>query len=332
MKLKKKANPRIMNMDKNVMLPEKSKGNNPGLDSAHQKDTTKYRTQSPQIDENFGSQNKFGYFDRSSLNSSLLDFKGYDQTAGISTLSKSFPLMDSKPRNKTSSIQLETLETVSQSVLKPDKALRQKLSVQLGMTPRQIQIWFQNKRAKLKKCKENEVGSGESPSYPNKKKTKSSEKKKDSSKADLSMAELNNMESSSTVPFYSAPSVQNDPNSFENFRMMNFDVPVAGSPFYNQQQRMYATSFMNIYGNGQYMGDKSMYGQNRNYLAQYDAGFYGSGSPVPNSMNEFYKSFEERTNVNNSNSNTSGKKAAYDSYYYSRYPFYNYGNQFNKQN
>ncbi|KAI5149798.1 hypothetical protein ENBRE01_1127 [Enteropsectra breve] len=59
-----------------------------------------------------------------------------------------------RPRNRTTPHQLDILEKVAQTILKPDKPLRQKLSNELGMTQRQVQIWFQNKRAKLKKNKE----------------------------------------------------------------------------------------------------------------------------------------------------------------------------------
>lgn len=65
---------------------------------------------------------------------------------------------DTRTRHKTSPKQLIVLERVSQSVLKPDKSLRQKLSNELGMTQRQVQIWFQNRRAKLKKLRELEKG------------------------------------------------------------------------------------------------------------------------------------------------------------------------------
>lgn len=65
---------------------------------------------------------------------------------------------DSRPRNKTSPKQLNILEKVSQTVLKPDKSLRQRLSNELGMTQRQVQIWFQNRRAKLKKMRDIEEG------------------------------------------------------------------------------------------------------------------------------------------------------------------------------
>ncbi|KAI5169505.1 hypothetical protein PAEPH01_0775 [Pancytospora epiphaga] len=68
-----------------------------------------------------------------------------------------FHMMDTKPRNRTSPKQLDVLERVSQTILKPDKALRQRLSAELGMTQRQVQIWFQNRRAKIKKMREPEI-------------------------------------------------------------------------------------------------------------------------------------------------------------------------------
>lgn len=56
-----------------------------------------------------------------------------------------------RTRNRTTSRQLAILENVAQETLKPNKNTRIKLGEELGMTARQVQIWFQNKRAKLKK-------------------------------------------------------------------------------------------------------------------------------------------------------------------------------------
>lgn len=66
-----------------------------------------------------------------------------------------------KTRSRTSPRQLEILESVCRTTLKPNKELRIRLSRELSMTERQVQIWFQNKRAKSKKIAEKD-GSFES--------------------------------------------------------------------------------------------------------------------------------------------------------------------------
>mmetsp|Transcript_146958 Transcript_146958/g.208366 ORF Transcript_146958/g.208366 Transcript_146958/m.208366 type:complete len:166 (-) Transcript_146958:133-630(-) len=58
-----------------------------------------------------------------------------------------------RKRHQTTPQQLRLLESIFAVNRTPDLALRTKLSGQLDMTPRRIQIWFQNKRAKMKKLK-----------------------------------------------------------------------------------------------------------------------------------------------------------------------------------
>ncbi|KAI5190329.1 hypothetical protein NECID01_0921 [Nematocida sp. AWRm77] len=55
-----------------------------------------------------------------------------------------------KPRKRTSKEQLEVLEKTFETNIKPDATLRKTLATKLGMTPRSVQVWFQNKRAKVK--------------------------------------------------------------------------------------------------------------------------------------------------------------------------------------
>ncbi|KRH92086.1 putative Homeodomain-like, Homeodomain-related, Homeobox protein, partial [Pseudoloma neurophilia] len=64
-----------------------------------------------------------------------------------------FDPFEVKHRKRTSKSQLKILEKTFESNKKPDSALRNQLSEQLGMTPRSVQVWFQNRRAKQKKTK-----------------------------------------------------------------------------------------------------------------------------------------------------------------------------------
>ncbi|ORY87484.1 homeobox domain-containing protein, partial [Leucosporidium creatinivorum] len=56
-----------------------------------------------------------------------------------------------KHRRRTSPNQLKILEYHFEHNPKPDVTLRKALSEQLDMTPREVQVWFQNRRAKTKK-------------------------------------------------------------------------------------------------------------------------------------------------------------------------------------
>lgn len=61
-----------------------------------------------------------------------------------------------KHRRRTSKMQLRVLEKTFETNIRPDAALRKILGEQLGMTPRSVQVWFQNRRAKIKKSKKND--------------------------------------------------------------------------------------------------------------------------------------------------------------------------------
>merc|ERR1712071_181 len=56
-----------------------------------------------------------------------------------------------KQRKRTSKQQKEVLEHVFTQTPKPDTLTRKSLGVQLNMTVREVQVWFQNRRAKVKK-------------------------------------------------------------------------------------------------------------------------------------------------------------------------------------
>lgn len=59
-----------------------------------------------------------------------------------------------RSRKKTSRMQLEVLENSYRENSRPDGRTRKMLGDQLGMTPRCVQVWFQNRRAKEKKLTE----------------------------------------------------------------------------------------------------------------------------------------------------------------------------------
>jgi len=56
-----------------------------------------------------------------------------------------------KKRQRTSAAQLDVLEKVYQKEKLPSSDLRKELAEKLKMTPRRVQVWFQNKRAKEKR-------------------------------------------------------------------------------------------------------------------------------------------------------------------------------------
>jgi hypothetical protein len=64
---------------------------------------------------------------------------------------KKISTIQPKKRQRTSPDQLEILEKVYQTEKLPGSDLRKELAVKLKMTPRRVQVWFQNKRAKEKR-------------------------------------------------------------------------------------------------------------------------------------------------------------------------------------
>lgn len=62
-----------------------------------------------------------------------------------------------KTRTRTTTEQLAILEQVCKTTVRPNKETRVRLAKELGMNQRQVQIWFQNKRAKLKKGSLDEI-------------------------------------------------------------------------------------------------------------------------------------------------------------------------------
>ncbi|KAI8343363.1 homeobox domain-containing protein, partial [Chlamydoabsidia padenii] len=55
-----------------------------------------------------------------------------------------------KHRRRTSRAQFKLLESSFSENSKPSATMRRWLAQKLGMTPRSVQVWFQNRRAKAK--------------------------------------------------------------------------------------------------------------------------------------------------------------------------------------
>lgn len=62
-----------------------------------------------------------------------------------------------KKRTRTTAAQLAILESIFQRQNSPNTHVRSALALQLGMSERSVQIWFQNRRAKLKQSRRKSV-------------------------------------------------------------------------------------------------------------------------------------------------------------------------------
>lgn len=80
-----------------------------------------------------------------------------DMSQPGSTSSSSLRKQKGKPRQRTTTDQLRILEAAYATTKVPNQELRRDLAAQLGMTNRRVQIWFQNKRAKEKRLKNQAV-------------------------------------------------------------------------------------------------------------------------------------------------------------------------------
>jgi len=76
-------------------------------------------------------------------------------------------LLNKKKRQRTSPDQLAILEQIFQTDKMPNQQTRVHLADQLGMSSRRVQIWFQNKRAKVKRSVSKPDGECSSPSSLN---------------------------------------------------------------------------------------------------------------------------------------------------------------------
>ncbi|NWI97478.1 NOBOX protein, partial [Pitta sordida] len=69
-----------------------------------------------------------------------------------------------KPRTFYSAVQLEELEKMFQEDHYPDNEKRREIAAVVGVTPQQILVWFQNRRAKWRKLEK--LGMKDNRKYP----------------------------------------------------------------------------------------------------------------------------------------------------------------------
>ncbi|CAO3598446.1 unnamed protein product [Absidia cylindrospora] len=72
---------------------------------------------------------------------------------------------ETKHRRRTSRAQFKLLETSFYENTKPNATMRRWLAQKLGMTPRSVQVWFQNRRAKAKSQLKRQYSSSSSSSF-----------------------------------------------------------------------------------------------------------------------------------------------------------------------
>jgi len=76
-------------------------------------------------------------------------------------------LLNKKKRQRTNPDQLAILEQIFQTDKMPNQQTRVQLADQLGMSSRRVQIWFQNKRAKVKRSSSKPDGEDDECPSPN---------------------------------------------------------------------------------------------------------------------------------------------------------------------
>ena len=80
-------------------------------------------------------------------------FETFHQSASKDFKPTFYNPFEVKHRRRTTKAQFRVLETAFQENNKPNASSRRLLAAQLGMTPRAVQVWFQNRRAKNKSSK-----------------------------------------------------------------------------------------------------------------------------------------------------------------------------------
>jgi len=153
-----------------------------------------------------------------------------------------------KKRQRTSPDQLAILETIFQTDKMPSQQTRVQLADQLGMSSRRVQIWFQNKRAKVKRGLSKSEGT-ESPEQDARMLSSSSGISEPSSPVPDSFQDSSSPSSSSPVHSLlspnspavvpSSPSLPHTPKHHNQVSQIQFSLsshPIASQPILLQSE------------------------------------------------------------------------------------------------
>lgn len=120
------------------------------IDKHQRKSSRQHQIESKKIQQELLDERRQSSSSNSSSVYSFATSKSNTQDAGIEDQDVEYDLPLKAKRRRASSKQLHALNKVFEKTFFPSTQLRAELGRQLGMSPRTVQIWFQNKRQAIR--------------------------------------------------------------------------------------------------------------------------------------------------------------------------------------